>query len=361
MASFSVFPVQDAARGPAARRWLRDALFVLLIAPIGVVGANWDVAWHRTIGRDTFWSPPHLLIYGATLLALFVVLRGIARETRLAARGAPAPGVRLFGLVAPGGYWLALAGIGVVFLAAPFDEWWHRRYGLDVTIWSPPHLVAIAGGLLGRVGVFAVVAAAARALAADASTGPPSGARSARAALAPLPALLFAPLGGWLLLGVGFGLGELDYDLLARTPAAYLPLGSLAYATTLGFIAAVARWPLAATAAALVYGVARGSFTVVLPLVGFVPPAPPPLLFVPALGFDLARWAFEGERPLTRRLGPGAVFALGFAMTEWLWTQMLDGPVWSLGGLGDVLALAMLLGAVGAAAGAALGGRLARP
>ncbi len=26
--------------------------------------------------------------------------------------------------------------------SAPFDDWWHNAYGLDVKILSPPHVVA---------------------------------------------------------------------------------------------------------------------------------------------------------------------------------------------------------------------------
>ncbi len=26
------------------------------------IGGAWDVAWHRSIGRDTFWTPAHLAI-----------------------------------------------------------------------------------------------------------------------------------------------------------------------------------------------------------------------------------------------------------------------------------------------------------
>jgi len=31
-------------------------------------GLYWDISWHMTIGRDTFWTPAHLLIqFGAVL------------------------------------------------------------------------------------------------------------------------------------------------------------------------------------------------------------------------------------------------------------------------------------------------------
>ena len=33
------------------------------------VGGYWDISWHRSIGRDTFWSPPHMAIYACGVLA----------------------------------------------------------------------------------------------------------------------------------------------------------------------------------------------------------------------------------------------------------------------------------------------------
>ena len=34
-----------------------------------VVGVIWDISWHRSIGRDTFWTPAHLAIYLGGALA----------------------------------------------------------------------------------------------------------------------------------------------------------------------------------------------------------------------------------------------------------------------------------------------------
>ncbi len=35
-----------------------------------VFGLYWDVSWHMTIGRDTFWTPAHLAIqFGGILVA----------------------------------------------------------------------------------------------------------------------------------------------------------------------------------------------------------------------------------------------------------------------------------------------------
>src|ERR1700691_2129565 len=27
-----------------------------------VIGGAWDISWHESIGRDTFWTKPHILI-----------------------------------------------------------------------------------------------------------------------------------------------------------------------------------------------------------------------------------------------------------------------------------------------------------
>src|SRR2546422_4904793 len=36
---------------------------VVLAATSVILGVIWDISWHRTIGRDTFWTPAHLAIY----------------------------------------------------------------------------------------------------------------------------------------------------------------------------------------------------------------------------------------------------------------------------------------------------------
>ena len=44
----------------------------LLAGVLFTGGTYWDGSWHLEYGRDTFWSPPHLLIYGAILM-MFVI------------------------------------------------------------------------------------------------------------------------------------------------------------------------------------------------------------------------------------------------------------------------------------------------
>jgi len=43
---------------------------VLAVAS-SVVGGVWDISWHESVGRDTFWTPAHLLIQLCGILSGF--------------------------------------------------------------------------------------------------------------------------------------------------------------------------------------------------------------------------------------------------------------------------------------------------
>ena len=34
-----------------------------------MVGTTWDISWHQSIGRDTFWTPAHIAIHLCGVLA----------------------------------------------------------------------------------------------------------------------------------------------------------------------------------------------------------------------------------------------------------------------------------------------------
>lgn len=128
-----------------ARR--RAALWTLLAAKLtGGWGLGWDIRWHLLIGRDSFWIPPHVLTYVSVAVGTLVTLGVLVVETRAARRGpAPPDTVRLAGLVGTPGFHLSWLGMALTLIAAPFDDLWHRLFGIDVTLWSPPHLLGLAG------------------------------------------------------------------------------------------------------------------------------------------------------------------------------------------------------------------------
>src|SRR2546427_3145254 len=47
----------------------------------GMVGVYLDTAWHRTVGRDSFFIPPHVFIYCGGLGVLGAALTSVARAT----------------------------------------------------------------------------------------------------------------------------------------------------------------------------------------------------------------------------------------------------------------------------------------
>src|SRR4051812_42772912 len=100
----------------------------LLSSASVATGVHWDIAWHRSVGRDTFWSPPHIMIYAAAVLAALASGSQILRATfargqpaaapansSSAIRGGAAPGeraatVRVLGLRGPLGAFIAAWG-----------------------------------------------------------------------------------------------------------------------------------------------------------------------------------------------------------------------------------------------------------
>lgn len=132
----------DAVRAPVETVALKRAVLWALLASkvIAGWGVQWDIQWHVLIGRDSFWIPPHLMTYAGVSAVVILSFGMLFLETW---RGTGA--VRVMGLSGSRGFQLAAWGIAVTILAAPIDDLWHRLFGIDVTLWSPPHLMGILG------------------------------------------------------------------------------------------------------------------------------------------------------------------------------------------------------------------------
>lgn len=103
------------------------------------LGLYWDISWHMTIGRDTFWTPAHMLIqFGAVIAGLssaYLILTTTFGHDQAAQQSS----VKIFGFWGPLGAFIMAWGAAAMVVSAPFDNWWHNAYGLDVKIISPPH------------------------------------------------------------------------------------------------------------------------------------------------------------------------------------------------------------------------------
>src|SRR5438094_7884541 len=134
-----------AAIADASLAWRRAALWGLLGAKVvSSWGVQWDIQWHTVIGRDSFWIPPHVMTYAGVVVMVMLSFGVLAGMTlRPSWRGADV--VRVLGLAGTRGFHLAAGGIALTVLAAPIDDLWHRLFGIDVTLWSPPHLLGLLG------------------------------------------------------------------------------------------------------------------------------------------------------------------------------------------------------------------------
>jgi len=126
------------------------AIAFLVGATSILAGLLWDISWHKTIGRDTFWTPAHLAIHFGGIVAGLTGAFLILRTTFGGDARARAASVRVWGFRGPLGAWLSIWGCFAMITSAPFDDWWHNAYGLDVKILSPPHVV-LALGMFGVV------------------------------------------------------------------------------------------------------------------------------------------------------------------------------------------------------------------
>ena len=117
---------------------------VLAVTSVSI-GAHWDVSWHRSIGRDSFWTPAHMAIYACGVLAAISCGYLVLHTTFRKPPAMVASSVEIFGLRAPLGAFIASWGGVAMLTSAPFDNWWHNAYGLDVKIVSPPHTLLMLG------------------------------------------------------------------------------------------------------------------------------------------------------------------------------------------------------------------------
>jgi hypothetical protein len=145
--SFDSGRERSSTRSGGWRLGIPPYIYAVVFASFCVVmGLLWDIMWHMTIGRDGLFAPPHVVIYvGAVISGLFSayqILNLTLTKNHPGRIGAvPFWGVFYGPLGAMFSVWGALA----MLTSAPFDDWWHNTYGLDVQILTPPHTILAIG------------------------------------------------------------------------------------------------------------------------------------------------------------------------------------------------------------------------
>jgi hypothetical protein len=289
------------------------------------IGGYWDISWHRSIGRDSFWSPPHIAIYACGVLAGLAAAYLILTTTFSKAAPLRPVSVRIWGLWGPLGAFICAWG-GVAMLAsAPFDDWWHNAYGLDVKIISPPHMVLAAGFFgIGFGTVMLMLAFLNRA--GD---------------------LVRIPLQRLFLYVGGMAVCEsllLKMEYISRSDMHSAGFYVITAFGTVGILTAVAvasrhRW--ACTIVTAVYTAFGVAFLWILPLfpaeprlgpvytvvTHFIPWEFPLLLIVPAFVTDLILQRTSSWRPLLRGAVTGLAFFATFFVVQWPFATFLMSPL----------------------------------
>lgn len=118
-----------------------------------MIGLIWDISWHMSIGRDGLFSAPHLAIYaGGVVAGIFSGYR-VLRITLTGSILEKSQHVHFWGVFYGAlGDLFCIWGAIAMLTSAPFDDWWHNTYGLDVTILSPPHTVLLLGMIMIQFG-----------------------------------------------------------------------------------------------------------------------------------------------------------------------------------------------------------------
>jgi hypothetical protein len=293
---------------------------VLFASTCVIVGVMWDISWHRTIGRDTFWTPAHLAIYLGGIVAGLSCGWVALRTTFAGSEAERGAAVRVWGFRAPLGAWVCIWGAFAMITSAPFDDWWHNAYGLDVKIVSPPHMLLAAGIAAIQCGAMLMALAW-----QNRATGN-------RRQL------------GWLyLLGAGLLLLLIE-TLCTEYQQRWDMHQALFFEVTAGAIvfflvsparASIARWP--ATITAFVYTAMTMIMILVLPLFRaqpllgpiyvqvdrFMPPDFPVLIIVPAICIDLVMRRVRGRSDWTLAAVVAAVFMVSFVAVQWPFADFL--------------------------------------
>jgi hypothetical protein len=105
------------------------------------VGGSWDITNHLLNKPETFFSPPHALMYSGvaiTLIGVTISFIGYRNLQELK---------NIFSLPIR----VKFLGIALLTGAGPFDFVWHSNFGLDGLL-SPPHLTLIIGMLFCSIG-----------------------------------------------------------------------------------------------------------------------------------------------------------------------------------------------------------------
>lgn len=289
------------------------------------VGLIWDISWHTSIGRDGLFSPPHLMTYiGAVTSGLcsgYYVLR-----LTFAGKEAERQQSIKFWKVFYGslGALFCIWGAFTMITSAPFDDWWHNTFGLDVTILSPPHTVLLLGMITIQFGAMVSVMAFQNRQAV--------GGNYSETALA----WCYRLSSGFLLVML-FSIASEDLTRHSMHNTFFYQVAGGLFPLFLVAVSKASPGKWGATGMALVYTVVMAALVWILPLFPAEPKLGPvlnhithyqafhfPLMLVfPAIAIDLLNQWMKNSNIMLKALAIGAAFILVFFAVQWPFGDVL--------------------------------------
>jgi hypothetical protein len=316
-------PTTTTAEEPPAIPWFVWCTVAAVTS--AVIGGHWDISWHRSIGRDAFWTPPHIAIYACGILAgvssAYLILSTTFGDKN---RALAESSVSMWGFRGPLGAFVAAWGGVAMLTSAPFDDWWHAAYGLDVKIISPPHALLSLGIFAVQVGALLLILGY-----MNRSDG----------ALQGKFLRLFLYVGATMVVLVMVFLMEVTNRSQMHTAELYRSV-ALALPFVLVGISRAAPHRWACTIMAAIYSGFLVALVWILPLFAaepklgpvyfnvthFVPPAFPLLLLAPAVALDLLRRVSPRWGRWREAAATGTLFLATFVAAQWPFADFLQSP-----------------------------------
>jgi hypothetical protein len=209
--------------------------------------------------------------------------------------------------------------------SAPFDDWWHNAYGLDVKILSPPHVVLAVGMVAVEIGAMVLIAASMN--------------RSAGQTRRRLE-WLFLYVNSMILVALMALVLEFTHRVFLHTAISYRSICILTpIVLAIASRATGLRW--AATIVSAFYTAFLLGLLWILPLFPatpklgpvmhevkqFIPAGFPLLILVPAFLLDLAWPRVAAWRRWQQAVISGALFLVVLVLVEWPFADFLQSPL----------------------------------
>jgi hypothetical protein len=281
-----------------------------------IVGLIWDISWHTSIGRDGLLAPPHDVIYlGAIISGLFSAFQ-VLKTTIFGTAFEKQASVKFWGIFyGPLGALFCIWGAIAMLTSAPFDDWWHNTYGLDVVILSPPHTLLAIGMMMIQFGAMVAVL---------------SSIHSAKGEIGVVHKALFIIASGLLLVSIYTLFSEYLNKARSHSALCY-QVGSILFPLFLIAVSRASKLRWAATATAGVYMAVMAIMLWVLPIFHATPRLGPVLnhfdhyqpfhfpllLIIPAMGIDIVLRRTAHQKPFIQVILASLVFLAIFFVVQW--------------------------------------------